>query len=85
MKYQLTVQGPFEGGDPSTAAHLGITIGRFDLASTADAAAEWTRAAVLRLGRGDADPLAVDDDEPAAVSISDVPIALWEELTDAAS
>lgn len=83
MKYQLTVQGPFEGGDPSTAAHLGITIGRFDLDATADAAAEWVRAAVKRLGRGDAEAEdAAPPDRPLGLwaDLSD-----WEDLTDAAA
>lgn len=78
----------FEGGDPSKGEHRTMTIGTHDPADLPRTVAAWAHDVVRRMQQGET-PVEEDDegDEPPAraVHISDVPMALWEDLTDAAA
>jgi hypothetical protein len=74
MKVMLTITGPFEGMDVTDAEQRTMTIGERDAADLPRAVAEWAHdvtARMLNLPAG-------------TVEVSDVPISLWEDLTDAA-
>lgn len=91
MKFMLSIHGPFDGGDPTTAEQRTMTIGRNDPAELCREVGSWAHEVAARMlaGATGVDVDVEDDEDDLRVHdvprLTDVPMALWEDLTDAAA
>lgn len=92
MKFMITIIGPFEGSkELRTAEERTMTVGRDDPAELCRDVGSWAHDVTARMLAGvDVDVEDVEDDEDDlrvhdVPRLTDVPMALWEDLTDAAA